>query len=207
MSGESEVAATEPAVGAARDLFLRDDNYYGCAEATLVALQHECGFEDPDDASAAMPLNGGIAYSGDICCAISGAAMAVGRLAGERISDLRAAKRTARRLTQALMADFEAEFGGHNCPQLIEYEISIPAEHDAFIESGVWSETCMRQIEFSVTRLCRLADPDAIERARAGGGPSLIEAQAYRHHGHSRADPGKYRPVNRTVDTVRTAMR
>lgn len=34
----------------------------------------------------------------------------------------------------------------------------------------------------------------AITRARAGEGPSLIEALTYRHGGHSRADPGKYRP-------------
>ena len=34
----------------------------------------------------------------------------------------------------------------------------------------------------------------AIARARAGEGPSLIEAETYRHGGHSRADPGKYRP-------------
>src|ERR1017187_9337818 len=34
----------------------------------------------------------------------------------------------------------------------------------------------------------------AIDRARQGGGPSLIEALTYRHGGHSRADPGKYRP-------------
>ena len=34
----------------------------------------------------------------------------------------------------------------------------------------------------------------ALERARAGGGPRLIEAETYRHGGHSRADPGKYRP-------------
>jgi pyruvate dehydrogenase E1 component alpha subunit len=34
----------------------------------------------------------------------------------------------------------------------------------------------------------------AIARARAGAGPSLIEATTYRHGGHSRADPGKYRP-------------
>ena len=46
-------------------------------------------------------------------------------------------------------------------------------------------------------------DPDAVyevavralDRARAGGGPSLIEAETYRHGGHSRADPGKYRPA------------
>ena len=32
------------------------------------------------------------------------------------------------------------------------------------------------------------------ERARSGEGPSLVEATTYRHGGHSRADPGKYRP-------------
>ncbi|MGH7733683.1 MAG: thiamine pyrophosphate-dependent dehydrogenase E1 component subunit alpha, partial [Gemmatimonadales bacterium] len=34
----------------------------------------------------------------------------------------------------------------------------------------------------------------AIDAASAGGGPALIEALTYRHGGHSRADPGKYRP-------------
>lgn len=34
----------------------------------------------------------------------------------------------------------------------------------------------------------------AIARARSGEGPSLIEFKTYRHGGHSRADPGKYRP-------------
>jgi TPP-dependent pyruvate/acetoin dehydrogenase alpha subunit len=33
-----------------------------------------------------------------------------------------------------------------------------------------------------------------IDRARKGGGPALIEAKTYRHSGHSRADPAKYRP-------------
>jgi acetoin:2,6-dichlorophenolindophenol oxidoreductase subunit alpha len=35
----------------------------------------------------------------------------------------------------------------------------------------------------------------AIARARDGRGPSLVEAITYRHGGHSRADPGKYRPA------------
>jgi pyruvate dehydrogenase E1 component alpha subunit len=33
-----------------------------------------------------------------------------------------------------------------------------------------------------------------VDKAREGGGPSLVEAKTYRHTGHSRADPGKYRP-------------
>lgn len=34
---------------------------------------------------------------------------------------------------------------------------------------------------------------DAVERARKGQGPSLIECLTYRHSGHSRTDPGTYR--------------
>jgi len=34
----------------------------------------------------------------------------------------------------------------------------------------------------------------AFDKARTGGGPSLIECLTYRHSGHSRADPAKYRP-------------
>jgi C_GCAxxG_C_C family probable redox protein len=145
------------AVRVARSAFLRDDNYYGCAESTLVALQSIFGLPQPEDSSAAMALNGGIAYSGGMCGAISGAAMALGRLAELRLDDHRQAKRTARLLTQQLIADFEAEFSSSNCRDLIDYKISIPAEHDAFIASDVWRTTCMRQIEFSVDHLARLA--------------------------------------------------
>ena len=35
---------------------------------------------------------------------------------------------------------------------------------------------------------------EAVERARTGGGPTLIECKTYRQRGHSRFDPAKYRP-------------
>jgi pyruvate dehydrogenase E1 component alpha subunit len=35
----------------------------------------------------------------------------------------------------------------------------------------------------------------ATERARAGEGPTIIEAETYRHYGHSRTDPATYRPA------------
>jgi len=34
----------------------------------------------------------------------------------------------------------------------------------------------------------------AVERARKGEGPTLVECKTYRHKGHSRVDPAKYRP-------------
>ncbi len=58
---------------------------------------------------------------------------------------------------------------------------------------------------------------EALARARAGEGPTLIEADTYRHEGHSRSDPAKYGPegeleqwlardpIPRFEDVVRTA--
>jgi acetoin:2,6-dichlorophenolindophenol oxidoreductase subunit alpha len=36
----------------------------------------------------------------------------------------------------------------------------------------------------------------AATRARDGGGPTVLEARTYRHYGHSRTDPAKYRPAD-----------
>jgi TPP-dependent pyruvate/acetoin dehydrogenase alpha subunit len=51
----------------------------------------------------------------------------------------------------------------------------------------------------AVYRLAR----EVIAAARAGGGPSLIEAKTYRHSGHSRADPAKYRPAGELEDWLK----
>jgi pyruvate dehydrogenase E1 component alpha subunit len=36
---------------------------------------------------------------------------------------------------------------------------------------------------------------EAVDRGRRGEGPTFIEAMTYRHKGHSRTDPGTYRPA------------
>jgi C_GCAxxG_C_C family probable redox protein len=146
----------ETAVEAARAYFLRPDNLYGCAETTLIVLQQAYGLPEAADSSAAMALNGGVAWRGGLCGALTGAALAIGRLAGQQISDHREAKRVAREITARLLDEFAAEFGQVNCRDLIGLEIATPEGHAQFIESQVWHGPCMRQIEFVIRRL---ADP------------------------------------------------
>jgi acetoin:2,6-dichlorophenolindophenol oxidoreductase subunit alpha len=43
----------------------------------------------------------------------------------------------------------------------------------------------------------------AVERARAGDGPTIIEALTYRQYGHSRSDPAKYRPTEEVEEWLR----
>jgi acetoin:2,6-dichlorophenolindophenol oxidoreductase subunit alpha len=43
----------------------------------------------------------------------------------------------------------------------------------------------------------------AAARARSGGGPTILEARTYRHFGHSRTDPAKYRPADEVEQWMR----
>lgn len=69
----------------------------------------------------------------------------------------------------------------------------IPVEHPAADRASAYGLESLIVDGNDVEAVHNLA-LKSIERARAGEGPSLIEAKTYRHGGHSRADPGKYRP-------------
>lgn len=162
---DSADRAADPASNAAarraRELYLDDANTHGCAETAFVVLKEAFGLPDAADSSAAMALNGGVAYSGATCGAVTGAAMALGQLAASRIADHNEAKRAARELTADLLVAFEAEFGATTCRALTGVDLRTEAGHLAFIEGGAWRDGCMRQVELAVTRLAPLADPVA----------------------------------------------
>ena len=157
----------------ARELFLDEANTYGCAEVTLIVLQEQFGLPEAGDSSPAMALNGGIGYSGATCGAITGAALAAGRLAGRCLPDHVQAKREARALVQGLLAAFADEFGSVDCRRLTGYDFRDPGAHDAFIQGGIWRTTCLRQIEFAITATLR-----------------LVEAAGWKPSGSSAAAPG-----------------
>lgn len=160
---------TSAAVAHARALFLDDDHSHGCAETTLVALATAYGLPEPHLADAAMALNGGVAYRGGVCGAITGSAIAVGRLAATLTPVHADAKRVARETIAELSDAFAAEFGALDCRALIGRDIRSAADHAAFLRSDVWRTTCLLQIEFAVGRLASLA---ARLRAEQGGARS-----------------------------------
>jgi len=49
------------------------------------------------------------------------------------------------------------------------------------------------RVDGNDVRVVRAATERAVARCRAGGGPCLIEALTYRHHGHYEGDPARYR--------------
>jgi C_GCAxxG_C_C family probable redox protein len=146
----AQTITKQEAIEKARAYFLTEDHTYGCAETTFMVLKEAYGLPDPADSSPAMALNGGIAYSGSLCGAISGAALAMGMLAERRMPDHKEAKRTARQIVAQLMDEFLATHQSVNCRDLIGMEIRDERQHQQFIESGIWRTRCMAQIEFAI---------------------------------------------------------
>ena len=151
----------QEAIDLARDYFLSKDRHYGCAETSLMVLSKAFGLPDAEDSSPALALNGGVAWSGGICGAISGAAIAVGRLAATRIDDYEETKRVTRRIIMRHMEDFRREFGDVNCRSLIDMDISTDEGHAAFIEGKSWHTICMGQLEFTIGKLLELQHEQA----------------------------------------------
>lgn len=158
VAGQEGAATVADVRARARALYLDDSHPYGCAETTFVTLKEAFGLPDAADASLAMALNGGVAWSGGVCGAVTGAALAVGGLAASRTPDHAAAKAIAREVVAGLIDGFEAEFGAIDCRALLGRDIRTPEAHAAFIESGIWRTACLRQIEFAVDRLAGLTD-------------------------------------------------
>ena len=125
-------------------LFLREDNRYGCAETAYLVIRSWLRPDSSDDSSAAMALNGGVAYSGGICGAVTGAAMAVGEAMGRKFSDHGMAKKAAREIVMILMEQFQQEFGSVDCRTLCGYDFLKLGEHEKFLEEGRWKRDCLR---------------------------------------------------------------
>jgi pyruvate dehydrogenase E1 component alpha subunit len=69
----------------------------------------------------------------------------------------------------------------------------IPVEHPAASRAAAYGLEPVLVDGQDADAVYRAASA-AYDKARAGGGPSLIECKTYRYSGHSRADPAKYRP-------------
>jgi C_GCAxxG_C_C family probable redox protein len=152
----------DEAVARARSIYLDDAHLHGCAETVFMVLKEAHGLPDPLDSSAAMVLNGGVAFGGGVCGAITGAALAVGLLAARAEPDHAVAKRIAREAIARVMDEFQEEYGAVDCRSLIGRDIRSPEQHQDFIDSGVWRQSCMSQIEFVVRRLVA---PAVVDRA------------------------------------------
>jgi TPP-dependent pyruvate/acetoin dehydrogenase alpha subunit len=89
----------------------------------------------------------------------------------------------------ALPVVFVCENNGYG--EYTPYEAVTPG---GIVPRAAAMELRTTQIDGMDVRAVRTAAAEVVERVRGGEGPEFVEARTYRFVGHSRSDPGKYRP-------------
>jgi len=155
------------------------DEYSGCSQAVLLALQEGFGVGDLESFKAATVLSGGVARRGETCGALLGALMALGLARGrERIEDTPSyveAMRIGNEICDAFQRRVAEEFGFPEpltstlCTEIQRgiygrsFDIRDPEERVLFLEAGGHSDegcykVCGIAAEVAAERLLRLRD-------------------------------------------------
>lgn len=132
------------------------DQYSGCSQSVLLALQEGLTIGDIDSFKAATVLSGGVARRGETCGALLGALMALGLVMGrENIEDTSKyveAMGPANEIADEFMDRLEIEFNFDEplnstlCRDIQEriygrsFDIRIPEERQAFLDAGGHSD-------------------------------------------------------------------
>ena len=87
----------------------------------------------------ASPFGGGVARSGEICGAVSGALMALGLARG---NDTPEKKEETYHLAQEFLRRFEQKHQALRCRDLTGCELNTPEGHQKAVEKGVFRSLC-----------------------------------------------------------------
>jgi C_GCAxxG_C_C family probable redox protein len=132
------------------------DQYSGCSQSVLLALQEGLGVGDHESFKAATVLSGGVARRGETCGALLGALMGLGLVRGreemERTEDYVAAMGIANEICDDFQRKLEEGFGFDRplestlCTEIQtriygrSFDIRVPEEREAFLEAGGHSD-------------------------------------------------------------------
>jgi C_GCAxxG_C_C family probable redox protein len=128
------------------------DQYSGCSQSVLLALQEGFGVGDSESFKAATVLSGGVARRGETCGAILGGLMALGLVNGRddirKYEEYAAAMKVADEICDDFTEKLQEEFGFSEkldsclCSEIQRriygqsYILKYPEQRDAFLKAG-----------------------------------------------------------------------
>jgi C_GCAxxG_C_C family probable redox protein len=144
---------TDDVAQKAIDLF---DGPYNCAQAVFKAVLEHKDIKSHRATDIAAAFGGGIVYTAQQCGAVSGALMALGILAGEKITDVREHKGETYRLSKEFHKRFKQEFGTIICDGLVNVNMADDAAKKKAIDEGHFAEICPKFVGFSAATVLDL---------------------------------------------------
>jgi len=130
----------------AEELFLAN---YNCAQSTLAGILSAKGRAYADKMLLAGAFGGGIAQTGGLCGALTGAFMAFGLLIPMK-EDIGAWKAEVASVSKEFMARFIAQFGDTACSKLAGCDMTLESNRKVFHDEGGRDRICTPMVKRSV---------------------------------------------------------
>lgn len=117
-----------------------------CSEAVLLALSEAMGVECEHIPRIATGFAAGIARTGEVCGALSGAVMALGLVHGRDTPTAEPGRRPywySRRLAEA----FKEAHGSATCPGILGLDIDDAQDYQRYRDADTWATKCREVIK------------------------------------------------------------
>ncbi len=116
-------------------------NGYNCAQAIIKVFGEDLGIDDQTAKTMGRPLGGGFGHLGEMCGAVTGAAMVLAHSSAIP-DDEQEARRETDSLVQALATDFKTRNGCLTCRELLGAEIGTKEGMKEITEEELVGKRC-----------------------------------------------------------------
>lgn len=147
------------AVRIALERFVARPNMKHCAPSVLMTLQEAYDLPGGEMMQwVANSFQGGVC-SGEICGALSGAAMALGIMAYQALPHSERNRRIAAVANvaniQELTSGFKEKYGSLQCRVLLGRDQRTPEENERFSKERGWEKTCGRYVAYVISAMVK----------------------------------------------------
>ena len=126
---------------------------FNCAQAIISTYGGDYGLKEADGLRVAAAFGAGIARSGDVCGALSGALMVIGLKHAKGVES----KEKVIAAAQDFMKAFAGRCGSVNCKELLGIDLSTPEGQKKFKEGRLSRSRCCEFVRASAELLEKTA--------------------------------------------------
>ena len=136
-----------------------DGRSYNCAESVIIRVNQESPLPGCNTSCMRITsvLGGGIAGTGEVCGAISGAVVSLGLLLGtigdETIDDFKSKRTHARSTVKEFLQEFNDCWGSVRCSHLIEMDEGKRTQVGTLRPEGPPSNLCNEYVDWSTKKI------------------------------------------------------
>jgi len=128
------------------------DSGFNCAQSVLAAFCGAYGVEEAVALKMSSGLGGGV-RAGEICGAVSGAAMVIGLKHGQNVAADKETKTNCNQKVVAFISAFRAQNGSVVCREILGFDVSVKEEYERANQQNLFKTKCVEMIKSAVALL------------------------------------------------------